>query len=116
MGFVTTALMGMLVMVQAVDPPATGQKKKIAVLPFETSGKGLDESLGKTFSGALLGEIRKQRGAEVNLMAPDDVVQALPGPLRGRLKRCSLAACKAQMAQAVSADRALSGSVGKVGN
>src|SRR4051812_16902677 len=78
--------------------------KKIAVLPFEVSGKGVDETRGKTFPGALLGEIRKQRGAEVNLMAPEDAVQALPAPLRGRLKRCAMAACKAQMAQAVNAD------------
>ena len=90
-------------------------KKKVAVLPFDVA-KGMDASLGKTFSGALLGEIRKLRGNEVNIMAPDDVVQALPETLRSRLKRCQMAACKAQMAQAAGADRALGGDIGKVGN
>jgi hypothetical protein len=104
---------GLLGAGDAVDPSAAVMKK-VAILPFEVSA-GLEESLGRTFSGALLGEIRKQRGSQVNIMAPDDVVQALPGPLRGRLKRCNMATCKGQMAQAVNADRALSGSIGKVG-
>jgi TolB-like protein len=86
----------------------------VAVLPFTTAG-GVDESLGPTLAGAMLGEVRKQRGAQVRVMAPDDVVEAMPGPLRGRLKRCAAAACRAQMAQAVGADQALTGAVSRVG-
>ena len=94
-------------------PPAGGPL--VAVLPF-TTAKGVDESLGPTFAGALLGEVRKQRGAQARVMAPDDVVEAMPAPLRGRLKRCAAAACRAQMAQAVNADQALTGSISKVGS
>lgn len=100
---------------KAKPSPAAAKTKKIAVLPFDVQ-KGVDPSLGKTLAGALLGEVRKQRGRDVNLMAPADVVQALPAPLRGRLKRCEMAACKAQMAQAVSADQALGGNLGLLGN
>jgi hypothetical protein len=89
--------------------------RKVAVLPFDVA-KGSDPQLGKTLAGALLGEVRKARGRDVDVMASDDVVQALPGPLRGRLKRCEMAACKAQMAQAVNADRALGGSISTLGS
>lgn len=94
--------------------PPPEQTPLVAVLPFST-GKGVDDALGHTFEGALLGEIRKLRGASVRVMAPDDVVQALPAPLRGRLKRCTTAICRAQMAQAVNAGQALSGSLALVG-
>ncbi|MEW5855186.1 MAG: hypothetical protein AB2A00_40795 [Myxococcota bacterium] len=111
------ALMTVLLLVGAQTEPAAppAGKGKVAVLPFEV-GKGVDEALGPMLTGALLGEIRKLRGSEVSLMAPEDVVEALPAPLRGRLKRCQNATCRAQMAQAANAERALTGSIGKLGN
>lgn len=111
-----SALALSLVLLTGMAPAADAPQKvrRVAVLPLET-GKGVEPELGKTLAGALLGEVRKARGSEVNVMAPDDVIQALPDALRGRLKRCERATCKAQMAQAVNADRALGGSVSKVG-